>query len=54
MTFLAQGPESADSDAGLLSAVIERQFLVCSSVQRGFNLRAADQILRLKVLKGFF
>jgi hypothetical protein len=53
MTCLAQSPESADSDIGLQSAVIERQILVCSSVQHGFNLVAADQILRLKDFKGF-
>lgn len=53
MTCLAQGPELADSDLGLLSAVIEQQILVCSSVQHGFYLWAAEQILRLKILKGF-
>jgi len=53
MTCLAQGPESADSDVGLLSAVTERQILVCSSVLHGFNLWAADQIFAIKDFKGF-
>jgi hypothetical protein len=50
MTCIAQSHESADGDLGLLKAVIERQIIVCSSVQHGFNLRPADQILRLKIL----
>ena len=47
-TCLAQSPESANIVVGLLSAVIERQILVCSSAQHGFNLLPAEQILRLK------